>query len=124
KGGPRIAGSLSIHIEPVASSYGSTKSSRSGKLPVNGGWAAHNSVQLEAAMGSAGTGRAPVTAGPVLRISMLLLPGTEVAREERQAGPGSGVGAKLIQWRAIRRARRALAGGISVELVADRVLKT
>ena len=32
--------------------------------------------------------------------------------------------AKLVQWRATRRARRALAGGISVALVADRVLKT
>ena len=51
-----------------------------GKLPVNGGWAAHKAAQLEAAMGSAGTGRAPVAAPPVLRISMLLPPGAEVAR--------------------------------------------
>jgi hypothetical protein len=47
---------------------------------VNGGWAAHKAAQLEAAMGSAVTGRAPVAALPVLRISMLLSPGAEVAR--------------------------------------------
>ena len=47
---------------------------------MNGGWAAHNAVQLEAAMGSAGTGRAPMAAWPVLRISILLSPGNEVAR--------------------------------------------
>lgn len=65
----------------VARSYGSSESaSCAGKLPVNGGWAAHKAAQLEAAMGSAGTGRAPVAALPVLRISMLLPPGAEVAR--------------------------------------------
>ena len=56
-----------------------------GKLPVNGGWVAHKAVQFEAAMESLGTGRAPVAARPVLRISMLLPPGAEVARYD---GPG------------------------------------
>ena len=79
------ANSLSRSLAPqnrraVARSYGPTESARSGKLPVNGGRAAHKSAQLEAAMGSAGTGRAPVAALPVLRISMLLSPGAEVAR--------------------------------------------
>jgi hypothetical protein len=64
----------------VAGSYCPPESAGSGKLPVNGGRAAHKSVQLEAAIGSAGTGSAPVAALPVLRISMLLPPGNEVAR--------------------------------------------
>ena len=47
---------------------------------MNGGRAAHKSAQLDPAMGSAGNGRAPVAALPVLRISMLLSPGAEVER--------------------------------------------
>jgi hypothetical protein len=47
---------------------------------MNGGCVAHKPAQFEAAMGSADTSSAPVSARPVLRISMLLPPGAEVAR--------------------------------------------
>src|SRR5262249_42075017 len=95
-----------------------------GKLPVNGGSVAHSAVQLEAAIGSAGTGSAPVATLPVLRTSMLLPPRVDVARYGRQFPPGSRALAKLVQWPAICRARRALPRGITLAFVADSVLKT
>src|SRR5262245_44621092 len=107
----------------VAPSYGESEPARStGKLPLNGGRVAHRAAQLEAAIGSAGTGRAPVAPLSVLRISMLLPRDFEVVRYGGQ--PGSRVRAKSVQWRAIRRASTALAGGMDAALVVARVLKT